>query len=497
MLNIKDVSLKLGIKEDKLFVYGNNMAKIIMNDDEIVNNNSSFILVTAVNPTPYGEGKTTVSIGLSDAFCKLGYKSVAALREPSLGPVFGLKGGACGGGKASLSNEDEINLHFTGDFHAITSANNLMCAALDNHIYQGNELNIDKNRICVKRCIDMNDRSLRNDFNITAASEVMAIFCLASDRVDLRNRLANILVAYDKNDNPIYARDLKVDGAMYKLLEHAFYPNLVQSLEENPVIIHGGPFANIAHGCSSIVADKLALSVSDYVVGEAGFGSDLGAEKFLNIKSRITKVKPKMIVLVATVRALKHNGIDNLKAHIDHLKCYNVKFCVTLNHFLDDKKEDVDEIIDYCKNLNVDCILSDPYNNGSDGCIELAKYIIDNKDDSTQLLKSLYPLNMNIIDKMQILANNVYHASNVVYSEQALEKLEEIDRLGIGHYPICVSKTPFSISDNKEVKGYPKNYVMNVDDIIIQTGSRMIILLLNKVLTMPGLPKKPRFENFE
>ena len=496
MVDIRDVAAKLGLVENDLFMYGNTIAKVTK-EVESFNDDSNFILITAVNPTSHGEGKTTVSIGLSDAFCKLGYKSIAALREPSLGPVFGLKGGACGGGCANLIEEEQINLHFTGDFHAITSANNLMCAAVDYHIFQGNELKINKDRICIKRCIDMNDRSLRDKFNITAASEVMAIFCLATDRVDLRNRLANILVAYDLSDNPVYARDLKVDGAMYKLLEHAFYPNLVQSLEGNPVLIHGGPFANIAHGCSSIVADKLALNISEYVVGEAGFGSDLGAEKFLNIKSRLTKVKPKMVVLVTTVRALECNGLDNLGAHIDHLKSYNIKLCVTINHFFDDKKEDIEKIIDYCKSQNVDCIICDPFNKGSDGCLELANYIVKNKDTSSQLLTNLYPLNMSIVDKMQILATKVYHASNVAYSDGALEKLDEIERLGISHYPICVSKTPFSISDDKEKKGYPKNYVMNVDDIIIQTGSRMIILLLNKVLTMPGLPKKPRYENFE
>jgi len=495
MKNITDIASKLSISSDSLYKYGENIAKIIGEFEE--KHDSKLILVTAINPTPYGEGKTTVSIGLNDALWKLGKKSVAVLREPSLGPVFGLKGGATGGGRASLVPGSEIDLHFTGDFHAITSANNLMCAAVDNHIYQGNILNIDKDRICVKRCLDMNDRSLRDKFNITAASEVMAIFCLATSYEDLRNRLSNILVAYNVDGEPVYARDIKVDGAMAELLKHALNPNLVQSLEENPVIVHGGPFANIAHGCNSIVSTKLGLKLADYVVTEAGFGSDLGAEKFLNIKCRQAKIKSGMVVLVATVRALKHSGIDNLQAHIDHLKCYNIPFCVTLNHFLDDKDEEVQEIIDYCNKQGIVCIVSNPYLDGGDGCLELAKYVTENISNQDLPFDGLYPLNLSVADKMMVLAKNVYHAKNVVYSDKALDKLEEIERLGISHYPICVSKTPFSISDDSKKLGYPKDYIMNVKDIIIQTGSRMIILLLNDVITMPGLPSSPKFEDFE
>lgn len=495
MKPISKVASTLGISDSNLYLYGNEMAKVMSDNKEV--SSSKLILVTAINPTPYGEGKTTVSIGLNDALWHLQKKSVAVLREPSLGPVFGLKGGATGGGKASLVPDEKINLHFTGDFHAITSANNLMCAAVDNHIYQGNSLNIDKNRICVKRCLDMNDRSLRSNFNITAASEIMAIFCLATDKEDLHNRLANILVAYNLEGEAIYARDLKVDGAMYQLLEHAFYPNLVQSLEENPVIIHGGPFANIAHGCNSIVSTKLGMSYADYVVTEAGFGSDLGAEKFLNIKCRQAKISPSMIVLVVTVRALKHSGIDNLQAHIDHLKNYNIPFCVAINQFNDDKNEDIKEIEDYCKKQNIDCICVRPYQDGGIGTLDLATYIIEKINQDIPPFNFLYPLNMNVTDKMQKIASSVYHAKNVIYSDKALDKLAEIEKLGIGHYSICVSKTPFSISDDKEKLGYPKDYMISVKDIIIQTGSRMLIFLLNDVITMPGLPKNPKYEEME
>lgn len=495
MISIDKVASKLGLSEDDLFCYGKNMAKITkdLSDKE---NNSRLILVTAINPTSYGEGKTTVTIGLNDSLCNIGKKSLAVLREPSLGPVFGLKGGATGGGCAKVLPEDDINLHFTGDFHAITSANNLLCAAVDNHIYQGNELKIDENRILVKRCLDVNDRSLRDKFNITAASEVMAIFCLASDREDLRNRLANIMVAYNLDDEPVYARDLKVDGAMFKLLDHAFYPNLVQTISGNPIIIHGGPFANIAHGCNSIVATKLGLSLADYVVTEAGFGSDLGCEKFIDIKCRYGNLKPSMIVLVASVRALKHSGIDNLKAHIDNLCNYNIPFCVTLNHFSDDKNEDTVEIVNYCETLGIKCIISDPYNKELTGCDELAKYIV-NYDYPENEVNTIYPINAFVQDKMNLIASKVYHARCVKYSSEALEKIKEIERLGVSHYPICVCKTPSSLSDDPKVLGYPKDYTITVKDIIIETGSRMLIMILNNVLTMPGLPKEPRYIEME
>ena len=493
MINILEVGKKLGLTSGDLELYGNDKAKIIT--DIGYNDNSKLILVTAINPTPYGEGKTTVSIGLNDALCSLGKKSIVCLREPSLGPVFGMKGGATGGGRASIIPEEDINLHFTGDFHAITSANNLLASAIDNHIYQGNLLDIDEDSICFKRCLDVNDRSLRDKFNITAASEVMAIFCLASDFSDLRRRLGNILVAYKKDGNPIYAKDLKVDGAMALLLKKAFYPNLVQTLDANPCLVHGGPFANIAHGCSSIASLKLGMSLSDYVITEAGFGSDLGAEKFMNILCRKSGIRPNYVVLVATIRALEHSGINNLNAHIEHLKQYQVPFCVAINKFLEDNEESIQKVIDYCNDLGVKCIITDSYNSGSSGSVDLANEILEITNCSNDNFKFLYDENLSIKDKIDSLASNVYHASSVEYSEVALEKLNQIDKLGLNNYPVCIAKTQYSISDNKDLLGYPKDYTLRVRDIVIQTGSEMIVVLLNKIITMPGLPKCPNFQN--
>lgn len=495
MKNILEVGSKLGLTFEDLVLFGKDKAKIVKEANP--NQNSKLILVTAINPTPYGEGKTTVSIGLHDAFCSLGKKSLAVLREPSLGPVFGMKGGATGGGLASIIPSDDINFHFTGDFHAITAANNLLAAAIDNHIYQGNELNILEDSVCFKRCLDVNDRNLRGDFNITAASEVMAIFCLATDYQDLRRRLGNILVAYTKDKEPIYARDLKVDGAMALLLKDAFYPNLVQTLEENPVLVHGGPFANIAHGCNSVVATKLGLTLADYVVTEAGFGSDLGAEKFLNIKCRKSDLSPSFIVLVATCRALEHSGIENLDAHIDHLKQYNVPFCVTINKFSEDKEENIQKVISYCRERGVDCIVTNSFGEGSKGSIELANYLLNEGLSKEDSFTHLYQDNLTILEKIQTLATKVYHASKIEFSEVAQEKLKEIDRLGLNHYPICVAKTQYSISDNEKLLGYPKDYTLHVRDVRISTGSEMIVVLLNKIITMPGLPKHPNFENME
>ena len=471
MKNILEVGSKLGLTSEELVFFGQDKAKIVK--EASPNPNSKLILVTAINPTPYGEGKTTVSIGLHDAFCSLGKKSLAVLREPSLGPVFGMKGGATGGGLASIIPSDDINFHFTGDFHAITSANNLLAAAIDNHIYQGNELNILEDSICFKRCLDVNDRNLRGDFNITAASEVMAIFCLATDYQDLRRRLGSILVAYTKDKEPIYARDLKVDGAMALLLKDAFYPNLVQTLEENPVLVHGGPFANIAHGCNSVVATKLGLTLADYVVTEAGFGSDLGAEKFLNIKCRKSELSPSFIVLVATCRALEHSGIENLDAHIDHLKQYNVPFCVAVNKFLEDKEENIQKVISYCRERGVDCIVTNSFGEGSKGSIELANYLLNEGLSKESSFTHLYQDNLTILEKIQTLATKVYHASGIEFSEAAQEKLKEIGRLGLNHYPICIAKTQYSISDNEKLLGYPKNYILHVRDVRISTGSEM------------------------
>ena len=492
MINIKDVAAKLNIFESDLELYGNFMAKINNKGNKT---NSKLILVTAITPTKYGEGKTTISISLNDALNKIGKNSIAVLREPSLGPVFGMKGGACGGGMAKVVPDDKINFHFTGDFHAITAANNLLASAIYNHIYWGNNLNIDEDRILFKRCLDVNDRSLREDYVITAASEVMAIFCLANDLDDLRNRLGNIMVAYSSDNRPIYARDLKVDGAMFKLLEDAFKPNLVQTLEGNPALVHGGPFANIAHGCSSINSIKLGLSLSDYVVTEAGFGSDLGCEKFIDITSRCGGFIPNFIVLVTTLRALDEVGLDNLDAHIDNLKQYNVPFCVCINQFNEDKKENIDNLINYCKEMGVTAITSCGYTDGSDGSLELAKYISDNVTDNT--INYLYDLDTSIKDKFEILAKNVYHASSINYSDKAVEVLKEIDRLNLNNYYVCVAKTQYSISDDKNKLGYPKNYEINVKDIKINNGSKMVIFLLNDIITMPGLPKVPNYEEME
>ena len=493
MKKIDTLCHELGLHDDEFICYGNDKAKILKKPND--RKKGKLILVTAINPTPYGEGKTTVTIGLNDAFSSLGLSSMAVLRETSLGPVFGMKGGATGGGRASVIPEDDINLHFTGDFHAITSANNLLCAAIDNHIFQGNELGINPDTVAVKRCLDMNDRALRDDFNITAASEVMAIFCLSTSFEDLRNRLGNILIGYTMNQEPLYAKDLKVDGAMALLLKDAFYPNLVQSLEENPVLIHGGPFANIAHGCNSIIATKTALGLSDYIVTEAGFGSDLGAEKFLNIKCPLAEIAPSFIVLVATVRALKHSGIENLLAHIDHLKHYHIPFCVAINHFFDDSSQDIEELQSYCSSHGVISFVTNSFLEGGSGSTNLAQYIIENVDSSKY--QPLYTDGMSVTDKILTIAREVYAASSVHYSEEAKKKLEEIESLGVSHFPICMAKTPYSISDDKNKLGYPKDYSISVRDILIQTGSRMIIVLLNKIITMPGLPKKPNFEEFQ
>lgn len=487
MKNIIEIGKKLGLSSDDLELYGNDKAKVIKDINS--NSNSKLILVTAINPTPYGEGKTTISIGLNDALCKLDKKSIACLREPSLGPVFGMKGGATGGGCASIVPEDDINLHFTGDFHAITAANNLLAAAIDNHIYQGNSLNIDEESICFKRCLDVNDRSLRSKFNITAASEVMAIFCLASDFLDLKRRLGNILCGYNKEGNPIYAKDLKVEGAMALLLEKAFKPNLVQTLEENPVLVHGGPFANIAHGCSSIVSLKLGLSLADYVVTEAGFGSDLGCEKFMDILCRYGDICPDYVVLVVTNRALKYNGYNNLKLHIDNLKQFKVPFCVAINQFNDDTEDDLLDIINYCQELGVKALITNSYVDGGNGSIELANYITNVGIKEENGFTYLYDVNETIEDKISDIVQKVYKVPNIKFSEEALNKIKKIEDLKLTSYPICIAKTQYAYPDNLDT--------VNVRDIVIQTGSRMMVVLLDNIITMPGLPKQPNFMNMQ
>lgn len=508
--NIETIASKLNLSLDDIEMYGKSKAKIIKSKGD---KNGKVILVTAINPTPYGEGKTTVSIGLADAFNKLDKNVCLALREPSLGPVFGIKGGATGGGYSQVVPMEDINLHFTGDFHAITSANNLISAAIYNHIEQGNSLDI-KN-VTFNRCLDVNDRSLRDvklecksgeyvdHFNITSASEVMALFCLATDIDDLRNRLSKIIVGFNSKNEPIYVKDLKLEGALTVLLKDSFKPNLVQTLEGTPAIIHGGPFANIAHGCSSVTSIKLARSLSSYVITEAGFGSDLGAEKFLDIVCPTASITPSTIVLVVTVRALKYNGdgtlksgICNIDAHLNHLKNYNVPIVVCLNKFSDDSLEDIDYIKDYVSNLGYTCEVSDAYSKGGEGAIELANTVIKSCELSNNF-KTLVDKNDSIRDKISKLNNLVYNSNYVEYSEKAEEKLKLIDKLDLSYLPICVAKTQYSISDNPKLLGYPKDNILHVRDLIINRGAGFITVLSGKIYTMPGLPKNPNYENID
>lgn len=508
--NIETIASKLNLSLDDIEMYGKNKAKIIKSKGD---KNGKVILVTAINPTPYGEGKTTVSIGLADAFNKLDKNVCLALREPSLGPVFGIKGGATGGGYSQVVPMEDINLHFTGDFHAITSANNLISAAIYNHIEQGNDLDI--KTVTFNRCLDVNDRSLRDvklecksgeyvdHFNITSASEVMALFCLATDIDDLRSRLSKIIVGFNSKNEPIYVKDLKLEGALTVLLKDSFKPNLVQTLEGTPAIIHGGPFANIAHGCSSVTSIKLARSLSSYVITEAGFGSDLGAEKFLNIVCPTASITPSTIVLVVTVRALKYNGNDslekgicNIDAHLNHLKNYNVPIVVCINKFSDDSNEDINYIKEYVSNLGYPCEVSDAYSEGGGGAIDLANLVIKSCE-SFNNFKPLVDKNDNIRDIISKLNNLVYNSNYVEYSEKAEEKLKHIDKLGLSSLPICVAKTQYSISDNPKLLGYPKDNILHVRDLIINRGAGFITVLSGKIYTMPGLPKKPNYENID
>ena len=508
--DIKMIASKLNLSLDDIEMYGKSKAKIIKDKGE---KRGKVILVTAINPTPYGEGKTTVSIGLADAFNRLNKNVCLALREPSLGPVFGIKGGATGGGYSQVVPMEDINLHFTGDFHAITSANNLISAAIYNHIEQGNSLDI--KTVTFSRCLDVNDRSLRDvkleckegefldHFNITSASEVMALFCLATDIDDLEKRLSNIIVGFNSNNEPIYVHDLNLEGALTVLLKDAFKPNLVQTLEGTPAIIHGGPFANIAHGCSSITSIKQAISLSDYVITEAGFGSDLGAEKFLDIVCPTASITPSTVVLVVTVRALKYNGngsleagICNIDAHLNHLKSYNVPIVVCLNKFSDDSLEDINYIKDYVSNLGYPCEVSDAYSKGGEGAIDLANLVIK----SCELPNNFKPLvlkNDSIRDKISKLNKLVYNSEMIEYSEVAEKKLKLIEKLGLSYLPICVAKTQYSISDNPKLLGYPKDNVLHVRDLIINRGAGFITVLSGKIYTMPGLPKKPNYENID
>ena len=521
--NIVEVAKKLGLDEDQIETYGRYKAKIKFNDI-MEGKKGKLVLVTAINPTPYGEGKTTVAIGLVDAFNHNGDNAVGVLREPSLGPVFGLKGGATGGGYSQVVPMEDINLHFTGDLHAITSCNNLISAAIDNHIYQGNLLNIDVNKICFKRCLDVNDRALRkitydikdgiienNGFNITAASEVMSIFCLAKDYTELRQKLGNIMVAEDIYGKPIYTRDLKLEGSLVTLLRDAFNPNLVQTLENNPVIIHGGPFANIAHGCNSIVATHLGLKLGDYVITEAGFGADLGAEKFMDVKCPIADIKPDCVVLAVTTRALKHNGgcpkeeisepnnnylingLPNLEVHIENLKQFTSHIIVALNQFTNDTLEEVEIIKRFCEERGVDFSICNTYSEGGVGAIALAakiKVICEKEND----FRPLYDKDEPLITKIEKVVKNIYHAGSINYTQEAINKINMIKRLGEEDLPICIAKTQYSISDDPKKLGYPKDYEVFVRDVELHTGAGFITVLLGQIVTMPGLPKVPNYE---
>lgn len=532
-LKITKVAEKLGIQEEDLELYGNYKAKLSDKLWDKVKNNKDgkLILVTAINPTPAGEGKTTTTVGLGQAMAKIGKNAVIALREPSLGPVMGIKGGAAGGGYSQVIPMEDINLHFTGDMHAITAANNLLSAAIDNHLQQGNSLNIDPRQIIWKRCMDMNDRALRNvivglggkvngvpredGFNITVASEVMAILCLASDITDLKNRLGRIIIGYNYSGNPVTAKDLKVDGAMTLLLKDAIKPNLVQTLEGTPAIMHGGPFANIAHGCNSVTATKLALKLSDYVITEAGFGADLGAEKFFDIKCRFAGFKPNAVVLVATIRALKYNGgvkkenlkEENLEAlskgfanaqkHIENLQMFGVPVIVAINHFDTDTENEIQLVHDKCSALGVDVAFSDVFLKGGEGGIELANKLVNLLDSTTSNFAPIYDLNLPIKEKVKAIVTKIYGGRNVIYSVAAEKAIAKIEEMGLDKLPICMAKTQYSLSDNPALLGCPKDFDVTVKEVRISAGAGFIVILTGDIMTMPGLPKVPAAENID
>nr|WP_308656555.1 formate--tetrahydrofolate ligase [uncultured Agathobacter sp.] len=527
MLPIKDVAASIGIKEDDLELYGKYKAKI---SDELINRtkknpNGKLILVTAINPTPAGEGKTTTSVGLGEAFGRLGKKALIALREPSLGPCFGIKGGAAGGGYAQVVPMEDLNLHFTGDFHAITSANNLLAALLDNHIQQGNELGIDPRQIVWKRCMDMNDRVLRNivvglgskmdgmvredHFVITVASEIMAILCLADDMADLKKRLGRIIVAYTFDGKPVTADDLQATGSMAALLKDALKPNLIQTLEHTPAIVHGGPFANIAHGCNSVRATKTALKLADYVITEAGFGADLGAEKFFDIKCRMAGLKPDAVVLVATIRALKYNGgvpkdelsaenldalkagIVNLEKHIENLHKFGVPVVVTLNSFVTDTKAETDFVEQFCKERGCEFALSEVWEKGGEGGIDLANKVLDTIEHKESNFKVLYDDSLSLKEKIETVAKEIYGADGVTYSPAAERELKRITDLGMGDFPVCMAKTQYSLSDDAKKLGRPSGFKINVREVYASAGAGFVVAVNGSIMTMPGLSKKP------
>ena len=527
MLPIKDVAASIGIEEDDLELYGKYKAKI---SDELINRtkknpDGKLILVTAINPTPAGEGKTTTSVGLGEAFGRLGKKALIALREPSLGPCFGIKGGAAGGGYAQVVPMEDMNLHFTGDFHAITSANNLLAAMLDNSIQQGNVLNIDPNQVVWKRCVDMNDRVLRNvvvglgrkvdgtvredHFVITVASEIMAILCLATSYADLKERLGKIIVAYTYDGQPVTAKDVKAVGAMAALLKDAMKPNIIQTLEHTPALVHGGPFANIAHGCNSVKATKTALKMADYVITEAGFGADLGAEKFMDIKCRKAGLKPDCVVLVATVRALKYNGgvpkdqlseenldalkkgIVNLEKHIENLQLFGVPVVVTLNQFITDTEAEYEYIKNFCEERGCEFALAEVWAKGGEGGKALAEKVIETIENKPSNYAPLYPDDMSIKEKIETIATKIYGADGVTYSPEAEKAIANIEKMGYKEYPVCMAKNQFSFSDDKTKLGRPTGFKINIRDVYVSAGAGFVVALTGSIMTMPGLSKSP------
>lgn len=536
MKKITDIAKELNISDDYLEPYGHYKAKLSeklfteLKDKK----DGRLILVTAINPTPAGEGKTTISVGLAEAMAKAGKKAILALREPSLGPVFGIKGGAAGGGYAQVVPMEDINLHFTGDMHAITAANNLLCAMIDNSMQQGNPLNIDQRRILFKRCLDMNDRALRNivigmggkvngvpredSFQITVASEIMAILCLASDLEDLKARLERILVAYTLDNKPVYAKDIGACGAMTALLKDALKPNLVQTLENTPAIMHGGPFANIAHGCNSVRATKLGLKLADYCITEAGFGSDLGAEKFFDIKCRFAGLKPDCVVLVATIRALKYNGgvpktdlteenvdalkkgIVNLKTHVENMHKFGVPVVVAINRFHTDTEAEIEVIENTCKELGVEVSLAEIFAKGGEGGIDLVEKVcttIDRCEDCMTNFRPLYDEKLPIKEKLDIIAREIYRADGVVYTAQAEKAIKEIEGLGFGNIPVCVAKTQYSLSDDPTKLGKPENFKITVSNARLSAGAGFVVIYTGNIMTMPGLPKVPAAEKID
>lgn len=527
---IKNVAAKLGMSEDDIEMYGKYKAKL---SDEYMqsvknNENGKLVLVTAINPTPAGEGKTTVTVGLGQAMCKLGKKAVIALREPSLGPCFGVKGGAAGGGYAQVVPMEDLNLHFTGDFHAITSANNLLAAVMDNHMHQGNALRIDPKRIVFKRCLDMNDRVLRNiivgmgkkgdgvmrqdGFVITVASEIMAILCLATDIKDLQDRLARIIVAYNVDNEPVTAGELKCVGSMTALLKDAIKPNLIQTLEHTPALVHGGPFANIAHGCNSVRATQTALKIADYVITEAGFGADLGAEKFFDIKCRMTGLKPDAVVLVATVRALKYNGgvakadlgtenlealekgIVNLEKHIENLQLYGVPVVVTLNRFVSDTDAELAYVREFCEKRGCDFALANVWEKGGEGGVELAKAVLNTLETKESHFKVLYEDNLPIKEKIETIAKKIYGADGVTYSAEADRAIAKIEEMGFTDMPVCMAKNQYSLSDDAKKLGRPTGFTVNIREVYVSAGAGFVVAITGAIMTMPGLPKVPAAE---